>query len=302
MKRLILGLLLALIGSYAMAVDPPEVDTAEVIRRGNDVAVVGEGPRSGEDEAIRAALAPPEDDSHKWFVTLICRKDCPPCEHLKSDFSKAPELLAFVAAPEESRAWAHLNIYLAEDTTQAKRLAAYKVTSYPALIIQPPLDGSWGPPSTVVFQQSGYDGDAKKLSALMSATVKKYAAKMHNLGYPKQVAKGTKKNKSSLSSEDELFAGGAMQAGVDPPFNPFTPLPQQPQYPSQYPPPAPAPAPAPEPSLPSGLFTSTNLLLLLLFGMEWLKRLSPVTPTKVDDIVLSVLDKIKPFLESLTKK
>lgn len=297
MKRLILGLLLALTCSYAMAVDPPEVDTAEVIRRGNDVAVVGEGPRSGEEEAIRAALAPPADDSHKWFVTLIGRKDCPPCEHLKSDFRKAPELLAFVAAPEESKAWAHYNEYLAEDTTQAKRLAQYKVTAYPTVVIQCPRDGSWGPPGTVVFQQSGYNGDAKALSAAISATVKKYAAKMHNLGYPKQAAK----HKSSLSS-DELFAGGAMQAGVDPPFNPFTPLPQQPQYPSQYPP-QPAPTPAPEPSVPSGLnLLLTNALLLVLVAMEALKRIAPVTATKVDDIVLAVLTKLQPFLESLTKK
>lgn len=209
---LMLALGLAWCGSLC-AQTVPEVDTLEVLRRGDDVAVVGEGPRSGEDEALRDALAPPADDSDKWFITVITTRSCEPCERLKADFSKAPELLAFVEAPKDGKAWAHLNIYRAEDTTQHDRLKQYKIGGYPAIIVQPPINGAWGDPGTIVFQTHGYKS-AKSLQADLRAALRRYAATQ-----PKRADK-----LATMKAE-----GGAKQRNIDPPFPPESePLPIEP--------------------------------------------------------------------------
>src|SRR5690349_1108293 len=77
---------------------PPQVDTAEVLRRGDMVIIAGEGPRGADEDAMRMATAPPPDESSMWFVTVIKTNNCQYCTRLHSDFQSAPELLAFVAA------------------------------------------------------------------------------------------------------------------------------------------------------------------------------------------------------------
>jgi thioredoxin-related protein len=174
--------------AHAQNVPPPsaqEVDSAEVYRRGDTAVIVGEGPRSAESEAFSAAMAPPEDDSHKWFVTVWSTDNCSYCERLKTDFQQAPALLAFVSAPEQSKAWAHYNVYHGKDQTQEWRRKAYKITNYPTIVIQPPRDWSWGSPRTVVFYQVGYDGNPARLANAITATVRKYAEVKAREGYPK---------------------------------------------------------------------------------------------------------------------
>lgn len=244
----------------------PEVDTAEVLRRGDMVTQAGTGIAASADElAYLSAIAPPADDSHKWFVTVITSKtlNAPQGEKLKSDFRNAPELLAFVAAPEESKAWAHYNEYLAEDTTQQFRLKEYKVAGYPAVVLQPPRDGSWGDAGTVVFQSSDYSGDSKKLANSIRSAIKAYSAKMHTLGYPKLA------NKSPRLDSSFVVNGGARQqpVGVDPPFRQFTdPLPPDPRMPSQYP-------PASQVSPDGNPLSLLGLLIASLFGGQSLLTL-----------------------------
>jgi len=184
-----LFLLLAFADSLsAQTVPPPspkQVDVNEVYRRGDAVTVMGEGPRSAATEAWAAAMAPPEDDSHKWFVTLWSVKNCLYCEKLKADFQNAPELVAFITAPEHAKAWAHCNIYDGNDATQHHRKVKYRVTSYPTIVIQPPLDGTWGDPATVVFWEAGYDGNPKKLAERIRKAVRYYAGVMSGKGYPR---------------------------------------------------------------------------------------------------------------------
>jgi hypothetical protein len=230
--------------SLALAQDSkPQVDTAEVIRRGNDVSVVGEGPRSAPEEAYRLALAPPADDAHKWFITVVTMKNCAPCEALKADFRKASELSAFVSAADETKAWAHFNEYASEDTTQRFRLKDFRIASYPTVIVQPPRNGSWGDPRTVVFQQSGYNGKAAELAGKIRTALKAYSAKMAPLGYPKSgpklAAKAAGSSPVSVSEEQDAPTGVGQvgQAGVDPPFPPFQPpLPTDPSMPATFPP------------------------------------------------------------------
>ena len=163
----------------------PQVDVAEVLRRGDLVVVAGEGPRGAVDDAMRMATAPPPDESHMWFVTVIKTKNCQYCTKLHSDFQSAPELLAFVAATSPYKPWGHYNEYDASDETQKWRLKAYRITGYPTIVIQPPRNGMWGNPRTVVMQLTGYDGNPRKLAQQITNGVRAYAAKMGEQGYPK---------------------------------------------------------------------------------------------------------------------
>lgn len=304
MKRIGLGLMMALVCSIGMAQGVvPEVDTAEVVRRGDMVVIAGEGPRSDDKEAFLAAMAPPADDSDKWFVTVITTKDCPACEALKSDFRKAQELLAFVAAPEQSKAWAHYNEYSAQDATQSWRLKEYKITKFPTVVIQPPRNGMWGDPKIVVFQQDGYLGKPADLANAMRATVKTFAAKMGQRGYPKL---------ANSIKQRSFVAGGSRQQGVDPPFvqppqvDPFNPqyvTPVTPTVPNQWPPPATPtvqPVTPSQPILPGGLLSLLpTLMLTILAGLKTYQMfITPITPTKADDLIVPI---VLGFLERLTK-
>lgn len=287
----------------------PEVDTAEVIRRGDMVVVAGEGPRAAESEAFLTAMAPPADDAHKWYITIITTPGCVPCEKLKTDFQKAPELLAFVSAPQEDKAWAHLNIYSTDDGAQKWRLERYgafaKGVTFPLLIVQPPRDKSWGEPAWIVMQKSGYAGDPKKKAAEIREAVRAYTGKLSSLGYPRLPIQSDKQ--TSLESSGDGFA----QAGVAPPFSPAPAVPAQPTVqPFEWPPqPSPQPTPivvqpAPAPSNPPGLGLLEKLMLamgsvsaVLLVVLRILERVAPITPTKVDDIAVAVLTKILPLLQ-----
>jgi hypothetical protein len=306
MKRIGLGLMMALVCSIGFAQGViPEVDTAEVVRRGDMVVIAGEGPRNDGTEAFLAAMAPPADDSDKWFVTVITTKDCAASDALKSDFRKAQELLAFVAAPEQAKAWAHYNEYSAQDATQSWRLKEYKIASYPTLIIQLPRNGMWGDPKVVVFQQSGYNGKPADLANAIRATVKAFAAKI--------AAKMGQKGFPHLAIRSQSLAeGGSRQSGVDPPFvqppqvDPFNPqyvTPTTPSVPNVYPPPATPtvqPVTPSQPILPGGLLSLLpTLMLTILAGLKTYQMfITPITPTKADDLIVPI---VLGFLERLTK-
>lgn len=271
---LLIGLLIFSGSLYAQDPKVPEVDSAEVMRRGDMVVIAGEGPRSDASEAFLTAMAPPADDSHKWFVTVLTMKNCAPCEALKRDFRRAPELLSFVTAPEEAKAWAHYNEYSKDDETQAFRVKEYKVTSFPTVVVQPPRNGIWGSGKTVVFQVSGYDGKPQKLADLIRDGVRRYTTEMSKHGYPKEPPK-------NAGLVTESVVGGAAQGspespiGVDPPFvtpsapDPFNPSPS-PSVPSQWPPQQPSPSPQNPSGEPSLIALVTLLMSLLGGGGNWM--------------------------------
>lgn len=188
----------------------PQVDVAEVYRRGDWVTVVGEGPRGPIEDAMIAATAPPPDDSHMWFVTVIKTENCQHCDKLISDFERAPELMAFIKVAEPYKPWGHFNVYHSKDSTQQWRLKAYNVTGFPTLVIQPPRNGMWGSPRTVVWQKTGYDGNPSKLAREITTAVRRFAAKMAQQGYPKQVREGVPRREQSLhESVEGLVIGGS---------------------------------------------------------------------------------------------
>ena len=126
-----------------------QVDKTEILRWGDRVLESGTGVKSDPaDLLFTAAMAPPEDDSDCWFLTVFGMKNCPACSKLLKDFEQT-ELAAFVAPPPgKTKAWAHFNYYQHGDPFQKDRFKSYKVENgpYPILIIQPPRNGKYGRP------------------------------------------------------------------------------------------------------------------------------------------------------------
>lgn len=158
----------------AQSIDVPEMASHEIARRGDFVEPIGPGYGSDLQSTIAEALSPPADDSHKWFITVISTRNCTYCEKLKQDFANSPHLRPFVNAQDHKQSWAHYNVYSAQDQTQAWRWRGIKLGGFPTLIIQPPRDGRYGDPKTVVLQKTGYDGNAKKLAGELRAGIVRY--------------------------------------------------------------------------------------------------------------------------------
>lgn len=257
------------VGQAVPAPQSPEVQVAEVLRRGDMVTDMGEGPRSAADEAYCAAMAPPADDSHLWSVTVWTTPNCAACEKLKADFRKAPELLAFVAVPAPALPWAHYVEYSGADETQKDRREKYKITRYPTVIVQPPRNGMWGEPGLVVFYDNGGYAEPKTLATSIQKAVRKFAEVQGRKGFPKitgilpasSQVRLIDPNWQSLSS-----SGAGQVAGVNPPFP--TPPKIDPFNPNAVPAPAPAQIPPNDTTAnPSGDLTTVLSLIFRLFGL-----------------------------------
>lgn len=160
MKKLFL--VLSLIGSsvYAQGNVTPEASN-EIKRRGNHVEVI-DGIQG--DDPVTEVTSPPQDDSHKWYLTVVTTNGCTHCERLKYDFANAPNLQCWVDVDEHEKSFMHYNVFRIEDKTQAWRWKEITFKGFPTIIIQPPRNGKYGDHRTVVCQLTGYDGNSKKLS------------------------------------------------------------------------------------------------------------------------------------------
>jgi hypothetical protein len=161
----------------------PEVERDAVVRLGNMVQRLGvDGIAADEVDAFVEAVAPPADDSGKWFIYIVTMQGCQPCAKLKRDWASSQDLQAFAKPSDASNSWAHFTTYDKDDETQAWRFKNIKISSYPTIIIQPPRSGTFGDPKTVVFQKAGYDGDPKKLAQAMSSAIRRYSASLPKKG------------------------------------------------------------------------------------------------------------------------
>lgn len=283
MIRSLLFLLLAFAAGSLLAQQPAplEVDTAAVLRRGDMVTVMGEGPRSGPDEMFIAAVAPPEDDSDQWYVTLFVDEKLPSTQ-LKAAFQKEPALNCFVAAPAGNRPWAHFNVFNGGDRTQKWRIERYKIGSYPTIVIQPPRNGDFGPPDNVVVHIAGFDGDTAALAKKIQEGVRFYTAKMVEQGkaVPKRATSAWTLGGNRGWGQQVI---GQQPPGVDPPFDtppradnqtpvyvPFPPAPAQPQQPAQ------------------GQPGSDLAVTLLVNVIAWLFQTFPTATVVIASILLSV--------------
>ncbi len=158
-----------------------EVDTAEVIRRGDRTVTAGRGPMDLDEVLMGDATAPPADDSHKWFVSVIV-DDSKESQALLYDLKHSEYLRAWVNLEESKQSWSHTTVYVAKDQTQDWRWKNLKITRYPVLILQPPAKlrdekkpDSWiyGDPKTVIWQFDGYDATSPNRAQLRSDAIRR---------------------------------------------------------------------------------------------------------------------------------
>jgi hypothetical protein len=146
----------------------------ECERRGNLCEVVRGGVASADSPAIATAMQPPKDDSDKWFITLVTSAGCPQCERLKRDFRESEALRPYVNTQDHQASWAHYNVIRIEDETQAWRWKTFKPTSFPTVLIQPPLNGVFGDATTYLKPIVGYGGSPKAMAATIRARIADY--------------------------------------------------------------------------------------------------------------------------------
>ena len=230
-------LLCALSVTPLLAQRPAEVDQAEVLRLKDHVQYVDGSYQAHADDAYVQAMAPPDSDADKWFISVVSMQGCAGCEKLKKDWTTSPWLLALANPNDAKQSWAHYAIYDKEDRSQAFRFEGLKISTFPTILVQPPRSKRYGDPSIVVYQGI-YKGDPEKLAREITTAIRQYIQK--------------------LQAPAPVRAYGQNGVGTDPPWQPVprvdpwnpTPVPG-PQFPTVDPtiPPAP-PTPAPTSAFP----------------------------------------------------
>ena len=189
MKNFLLAMIAIVAACPAVVRGQVDINDAEIYRRGDMIQFTGVVRDSG-DEEFAAALAPPESDADKWFISIVCTEGCAPCERLKADFASSEFLRGWHAEPVDPQGkrvhgWAHVSVFKIEDDRTKWRFENAKIKAFPAVIVQPPANGTWGKNETIAVQLEGYDGDPKKFSALLRSKLKQYVDAMQK----KRVAK-----------------------------------------------------------------------------------------------------------------
>lgn len=200
--------------------DVPESARREILRRGNMVQMTGTIQADG--GLMAAAFAPPGDDSHKWFITLVGKPGESGFEAMRQMIAsnKEEELLAWIDAAHAAHSTTHYQVRSIDDPTQKDWLAGLKpaIDKYglPVVVLQPPRTGQFGPPATIVKAIHGRH-PAKELSELLRDGVITYVKRL----------------------EQQTLQAGIRQddraSSVPPPFNvaPQPPVNQQPLQPAQ---------------------------------------------------------------------
>ncbi len=217
-----LGLLLIASVAIAQGVDVPDTARMEVARRGAMVEVIDQNVHDEGIAAAAEALAVPADDSNKWFLTVIVGPNCAPCERLKKDLETSPVLEKWVKLERIKQAggkellqstdesYLHVNFEAPKDPLRPERFAGIKITAYPTILIQTPLDGKWGKPGLVVNQRNGYDGKPELLEQFIKKSIEDYS---------KQYAKeGHRASGANFPERAETEAASGGDAVAPPPF------------------------------------------------------------------------------------
>ena len=168
-----LSILLLLLPIPAFAGDLCGLDAKarpEVIRRGDLVEYISGNISST--NGITQAMEMPEDDSDKWFVSLVGQKGCSACIQLKGDWIQSDYLRSIAVPGSPKLSWAHFNYYDYNDASQSWRWKNIDFRGFPSIIIQPPRNKDYGPVKDIVFFQAGYDGDPEKLTRKMIDAIK----------------------------------------------------------------------------------------------------------------------------------
>jgi hypothetical protein len=189
MKRLALSIALftaCVAAAQEQGSDLPNTVKDEIARRGYMVEEIDQNIRDEGTLAVGEAIGIHEDDSHKWFLTIIeADFKCPPCDQLKRDLMNAEVLQKWVRLEERKDkrlystedSFLHVNFEFLKNPWKPDRWKGIDVKGYPTVLIQPPLNGKWGPPTTVVNQRTGYDGKPEGLEKFIRESIVKYCRK-----------------------------------------------------------------------------------------------------------------------------
>lgn len=264
MKLMALAMM-ALAFTQATPTGEPEVNTDAVLRLGNMVQHVN-GIGNDPTDLFVEAMGPPASDADKWFISVLSMQGCPACQKLKNDWATDPWLLALADPNDPANSWAHYNVYYREDESQAFRFERLNVTAFPTIVVQPPRNGRYGEPKTVVFQGT-YGGDPKELARQITTAIRKYVTKFES-------------SRPAVAPQYRALENGI---GIDPPWQPpprvdptrpnITPVfPNQPPLipPNIYPPDAATFGFASTALMVGG---TSLLTLLLAVGVPWLLRM-----------------------------
>ena len=101
-----IGLLIAIVAIARS----DEVDRDAVLRCGDMVQHISGYGQSATDRFVEA-MAPPKDDSGKWYISVVGSSRSRTCERLKDDWSRDANLLAIANPGDPSRSWAHWHYY-----------------------------------------------------------------------------------------------------------------------------------------------------------------------------------------------
>jgi len=208
----------------AAVVMTAEVDVAEVHRLGDTVQHMDGFHGEGVNDAYVAAMAPPQSDAHKWFVSIVTKQGCPACAKLKADWRTSARLQAFAIPGDQKNSWAHYNEYDVDDKSQTFRFADIQIEAYPTIMLQPPRNGHYGDPSTLVYEQV-YGGDPDATADDMADALKRYIAAL--------TRRFNEQHKPGVGADDVAVGGPPpWRPPPKPDLNPQpTPGPQWPQWP-----------------------------------------------------------------------
>ncbi len=171
----------------------PERATEETERRGPDVEELGT-IQAGPDAGVRRAMAPPADDSDKWWVNFIgaganATDQEKAATKLLLDDIKGLKFKEYVKPEDSANSWSHWQEYREDDPLQQDWLAPIrpklKSVGLPAIVVQPPVNGKFGPNKTVVCVIGGYNGNPRQFSELIRVRVEAY---IHKHGFDGTIA------------------------------------------------------------------------------------------------------------------
>jgi hypothetical protein len=162
----------------------PNESKLEIERRGYLVEVIDHRIQS-DSGSLAQALGVPEDDSHKFFLTIL-EPDfkCSYCDQLKRTIAEAPEMRKWAAvetlrdgdiqSTEDS--WCHVVTEPYKNPFKPEKWKSIQAKGYPIILIQVPLNGQYGKAGTVVNVHYGAMS-GKNLDKWMHDSLKKYFTK-----------------------------------------------------------------------------------------------------------------------------
>ena len=256
--------------------DVPEIAQHEIARRGGHVEMTGT-IRHG---LMAAALAPPADDSAKWFLTLVVKSGTDTAAgvasaKMTSIIASDPAIRPWVDVREPLKSALHYHVRSVDDATQADWLKglqpAIAKMGLPLVVLQPPRNGQFGPSSTSIKIVGGVVTGEDLARRLREGIIR----------YVKTI---------EPDEEAEVRTGARAGIGSAPPF---ALPPKDPPAVPDWPPVAPVTpaAPPPNPTVPAAGFPNPWLAMAALgtFALGWLgARLKTSLSAKLAAVALVI--------------